>query len=69
MQMVSWPVLSLKIGQLYSNTDRENDPTNLDINFYSFSNSLETKSAKASYIPKSLFCTSNYKVLLFYYEL
>ena len=48
MQMVSWPVLSLKIGQLYSNTDRENDPTNLDINFYSFSNSLETKSAKAS---------------------
>ena len=47
MQMVSWPVLSLKIGQLYSNTDQENDPTNLDINFCPFSNSLETKSAKA----------------------
>ena len=47
-QMVSWPVLSLKIALLYSNTDQENYPTNLDINFYPFSNSLEAKSAKAN---------------------
>ena len=48
MKMVSWPLLSLKIALLYGNTDLEIDPTNLDINFYPFSNSLETKLAKAN---------------------
>lgn len=47
MQMVSWPVLSLKIALLYSNMDLEIDPTNLDITFYPFSNSSEAELAKA----------------------
>lgn len=51
MQIVSWPVLSLKIALLYSNMD-------LDINFYPFSNSLETKSAKANSGEKQYLLTS-----------
>ena len=45
MQMVSWPVLSLKNCATLQHL--EIDPTNLDSNFYPFSNSLEAEWGKA----------------------